>query len=42
MLNATAFVPATPLWTLALLTIGNLAMTGNVLDSLWASRSAWA
>ena len=35
MLNATAFVPATPLWTLALLTIGNLAMTGNVLDSLW-------
>ena len=35
MLNATAFVPATPLWTFALLIIGNLALTGNVLDSLW-------
>jgi len=35
-LNATAFIPATPQSTLALLTIGNLALTGNVLDSLWA------
>jgi predicted MPP superfamily phosphohydrolase len=33
---AVALVPATPQWTLALLAIGNLALTGNVLDSLWA------
>ena len=36
---ATAFIPATPelpYWTAALATIGNLALTGNVLDSLWA------
>ncbi len=36
---ATAFIAATPelpYWTAALAVIGNLALTGNVLDSLWA------
>ena len=36
---ATAFIPATPelpYWTAALAVLGNLALTGNVLDSLWA------
>ena len=36
---ATAFIPNTPEWILALVAIGNLALTGNVLDSLWAVRS---
>lgn len=36
---ATAWIPSTlelPYWTAALAVIGNLALTGNVLDSLWA------
>jgi predicted MPP superfamily phosphohydrolase len=36
---ATAFIPATPempYWTAALAILGNLALAGNVLDSLWA------
>ncbi len=32
---ATAFIPNLPEWILALVAIGNLALTGNVLDSLW-------
>jgi len=32
---ATAFIPNLPEWVLALVAIGNLALTGNVLDSLW-------
>ena len=32
---ATAFISNMPEWILALVAIGNLALTGNVLDSLW-------
>jgi len=32
---ATAFIPHLPTGTWALVAIGNLALTGNVLDSLW-------
>jgi len=35
LMLATAFIPNTPEWILALVAIGNLALTGNVLDSLW-------
>ena len=39
LFTATALIPSTPelpYWTAALAVIGNLALAGNVLDSLWA------